>query len=71
MAKRKFKEQEPVEREEETPVEEAPTEKKKPTVPGRTAIIDINKTYRKGDVVPEIVLLDWEKRGLNIGLLVE
>jgi len=46
-------------------------EEQKQVVKGFVAIRDINKTYRKGNVVPNEVVAHWKSVGFHIHLMVE
>ena len=71
-AEKKAKEEAEAKAKEEAEKEEAtPVQPERPTLPGRTAIVDINRTYRKGDVVPENVVIGWESRGILVDKLVK
>jgi len=66
MAKKK------IVKEEVKKVEEPKVEEVKKVEEGKYyAVMDINLTYRKGDVVPESVVAHWKKVGFNIDLMVK
>lgn len=61
MSKKKKIKTEPEVKESESQEEEPKKEESKSDINGREAFIDINLTYRKGDIVPQEVIDRWEK----------
>ena len=73
MAKKKAIKKEvkkPVAKKEEAIVKEVKKESIKP-VNGRIAKVDINLTYRKGDIVPQKQVDKWEDMGFDLNSMLE
>jgi len=56
---------------EEVKIEEPQEEVKRKVNNDYIAIVDITRQYRKGDIVPGIVVEEWKSRGINVELMVK